>query len=335
MAAAHALGGCDSHPDIHPGLAHSATPSSKFRQDRAPRDLWRAGISHRARLGEWLACSRRGACGGRDRLLLRRARRMAPTIHSTTVDGSPGLGGGYDGRGDRRDRGNRRRTPPGERVSESSLLATSVRSHQGGELRIAARRRAREARRLGAAPARDGRHRLPRPSRSRRRRAGVVRPEVRRATRPSSSPAPSGARASCSSRARSSRARRTVRNRELATGDVEVQGGRRCASSGPPTRPPSPSPLGKGETLAVGRAASPPSLSRSAAPGAPGEHRAAPPAHAGDAQVPERARLPRDRDADSHEAHARGRARLSGAEPRAARESSTRCRSRRSSTSSC
>ena len=44
-------------------------------------------------------------------------------------------------------------------------------------------------------------------------------------------------------------------------------------------------------------------------------------------------RLPRDRDADPDQVHARGRARLPRAEPRASRASSSRCRSRRSSSS--
>jgi hypothetical protein len=43
--------------------------------------------------------------------------------------------------------------------------------------------------------------------------------------------------------------------------------------------------------------------------------------------------FPRDRDADAHEVHARGGARLPRAEPRASRASSTRCRSRRRSSS--
>ena len=42
-------------------------------------------------------------------------------------------------------------------------------------------------------------------------------------------------------------------------------------------------------------------------------------------------RLPRDRDADPREGHARGRARLPGAEPAPAGRASTRCRSRRRS----
>ena len=50
-------------------------------------------------------------------------------------------------------------------------------------------------------------------------------------------------------------------------------------------------------------------------------------------QVLRRAGLPRDRDADADEVDAGRGARLSGAEPRASRASSTRCRSRRRSSS--
>ena len=55
----------------------------------------------------------------------------------------------------------------------------------------------------------------------------------------------------------------------------------------------------------------------------------------GGAQLPRRARLHRHRDADAHALHARGRARLSRARAGCIRASSTRCRSRRSSSSSC
>ena len=48
-----------------------------------------------------------------------------------------------------------------------------------------------------------------------------------------------------------------------------------------------------------------------------------------------RQRIHRDRDAGAGEPDAGGRARLPGAEPRASRATSTRCRSRRSSSSSC
>ena len=55
----------------------------------------------------------------------------------------------------------------------------------------------------------------------------------------------------------------------------------------------------------------------------------------GHPRLPRRARLPRDRDADPGQEHARGRARLPRAQPRPPRRSSTPCRSRRSSSSSC
>ena len=53
------------------------------------------------------------------------------------------------------------------------------------------------------------------------------------------------------------------------------------------------------------------------------------------ARPPQRARLPRDRDADPHPLDARGRARLPRARPPRARRPSTRCRSPRSCSSSC
>ena len=55
----------------------------------------------------------------------------------------------------------------------------------------------------------------------------------------------------------------------------------------------------------------------------------------GGAQVPRRARLHRHRDADADQEHARRRARLPGAQPRATTACSSRCRSRRSCSSSC
>ena len=54
-----------------------------------------------------------------------------------------------------------------------------------------------------------------------------------------------------------------------------------------------------------------------------------------DARRARRARLPRDRDADPHALDARGRARLPRAGADRARAASTRCRSRRSCSSSC
>ena len=65
------------------------------------------------------------------------------------------------------------------------------------------------------------------------------------------------------------------------------------------------------------------------------QRRAAPPRGQVHPRLPGRARLPRGRDADPDQEHARGRARLPGAEPRSIPASSTRCRSRRSSSSSC
>ena len=64
-------------------------------------------------------------------------------------------------------------------------------------------------------------------------------------------------------------------------------------------------------------------------------HGAAPPDRQDDARRPRRARLPRDRDADPHALDARGRARLPRAQRACSRAPGTRCRSRRSCSSSC
>ena len=81
-----------------------------------------------------------------------------------------------------------------------------------------------------------------------------------------------------------------------------------------------------------GRAAALP-LPRPAPAAAAAQHRAAPPRDVGGPAVLRRAGLLGDRDADPDEVDARRRARLSGAEPGALRASSTRCRSRRRSSS--
>ena len=62
---------------------------------------------------------------------------------------------------------------------------------------------------------------------------------------------------------------------------------------------------------------------------------AALPRRDGGAQVPRRQRLHRHRDADAHQEHARGRARLPGAEPRARRHVLRAAADRRSCSSSC
>ena len=65
------------------------------------------------------------------------------------------------------------------------------------------------------------------------------------------------------------------------------------------------------------------------------EPAAAPPGDDGGAALPGRAGLLRDRDADARQVDARGRARLPGARRASTTAASTRCRSRRSSSSSC
>ena len=83
----------------------------------------------------------------------------------------------------------------------------------------------------------------------------------------------------------------------------------------------------------VGRHAPEVPLSRSPPHADAAEPDAAAPRHDGGAEVLRRQRLPRDRDADADEVDAGGGARLPGAEPRPPRASSTRCRSRRRSSS--
>ncbi len=75
------------------------------------------------------------------------------------------------------------------------------------------------------------------------------------------------------------------------------------------------------------------SLSRPPPPGDAEDAAAARPHHQGDARLLRRARFHRRRNADPRPQHARRRPRLSGAQPRASRQRSTPCRSRRSCTS--
>ena len=85
----------------------------------------------------------------------------------------------------------------------------------------------------------------------------------------------------------------------------------------------------------VGRSAAQVPVSRPSPSAAAAQHRPAPSHHDGDSPLFRRAGLLRDRNADPHEVHSRRRARLPGAEPRPRRQSSTRCRNRRRSSSSC
>ena len=95
-----------------------------------------------------------------------------------------------------------------------------------------------------------------------------------------------------------------------AVPDRRRRGGRRAAAAAPPhARPPARADAG--------------------------DDAAAPHDHPGDARLPQLARLPGHRDADPHPLHAGGRARLPRAGPDDARARSTRCRSRRSCSSSC
>ena len=102
-------------------------------------------------------------------------------------------------------------------------------------------------------------------------------------------------------------------NPKIATGEVEVLAREiRLLNEAktPPFQIAEDSPVSEDVRLRV-------PLSRSAAPAAAAQHRPAPPRDDGDAAVLRRARLLGDRDADSDEVDARGRARLSRAEPRA------------------
>ena len=122
-------------------------------------------------------------------------------------------------------------------------------------------------------------------------------------------------------------------NPELPTGGIEVHG-RRCRRAVDVSAP-LPFPIDDRVDRRRGGAAAstatwtcaarrPANMLAHALEGQPDRPRRAP-----------RPRLHRDRDADPDALDARGRARLPGAEPRCSRATGTRCRSRRSCSSSC
>ena len=104
---------------------------------------------------------------------------------------------------------------------------------------------------------------------------------------------------------------RARRRRDAAVPDRRGRPGRRGAAPAPPLPRPAPRPMQQRDRAAPRRSSQ-----------AMREHLNA-------------QRLPRDRDADPDALDARGRARLPRAEPGRSRARSTRCRSRRSCSSSC
>ena len=187
-------------------------------------------------------------------------------------------------------------------------------------------------RRLGPPPPRPRRARVHRPARPHRARPARLPPgRVRRGVRARAPPARRG-RAQ-RRRARSSAAIRRPSTPSCRPGEFEVRvarGGaaRRRADAAVRDR----GLLGRGRR---GGAASPP-LPRPA-PRADGARRSssATAVDRGDPRLPRRRGLPRDRDADALALDPRGRARLPRPVRAASRARSTRCRSRRSCSSSC
>ena len=118
-------------------------------------------------------------------------------------------------------------------------------------------------------------------------------------------------------------------NPKIKTGEIEV-----AATRDPPAerREDAAVPDQRGHA-GLGRDAAALPLPRPAPPAAAAEHDPAAQDDVRGAAVLRRAELPRDRNADPHQVDAGRGARLPGAEPRASRASSSRCRSRRRSSS--
>ena len=199
-----------------------------------------------------------------------------------------------------------------------------IRTHEAGALRAARRGPAGHAGRLGGAAPGPRRRGLHRPARRQRRRPGGA--ARRRTSRTSCGPS-----SACWSPARCGSRPAGNENPELPTGEIEVAAerdrgavrvrpaavpgrGRRRAERGGAAAVPVP---GHQAGRDGGRAAGP------VQGGLPGQRRDA------------RARVRQRGDAVPDQVDAGGRARLPGAGPAAARAAGTRCRSRRSCSSSC
>ena len=200
-----------------------------------------------------------------------------------------------------------------------------IRTHEAGTLRAAHAGADRHPRRLGGPPPRPRRRGLHRPARRLRRRPGrrSATTQVAHGAAQRVLPARSSARCGRGPRATRTRTCRPARSR-WSPPSVEV------------LNEAAPLPFQIDEHVEVGEEARLQLPLPRPAPARPGRGAAA--AQRGQPGRPRgaaRARLRRDRDADADPVDARGRPRLPGAGPAAARAAGTRCRSRRSCSSSC
>ena len=203
-------------------------------------------------------------------------------------------------------------------IHENHLLRPRQRSADGPD---------RDPDGLGPSPPRPWRRDLHRPARPRGPGAGRLRPRPRRDVRHRRGRAqrvlPAGDRQG---------ARAPGRHRERQPHERQDRGAVPRARGAEPQRH---AAVPARRRQPVGDHAADAPRARPAPPGDAEEPDAALPRRDGGAQVPRRAGLHRHRDADADQEHARGRARLPGAQPRARRPRSSRCRRARSCSSSC
>ena len=310
-----------------PGRAAAGRPVRRVGRPaaaRAPRsrrrEARRAGL---ARRWSWPAARSR-ASSSRPTGSARATLRSSATTGRCSRTWRPASRTTCDGRGRRADparAGHAMRPPP---------RANAFRDAWAGDLHRRARRRAGARRGLGAPPPRPRRPDLHRPARPLRHRAARLPPGGRRRGVRRRRAAALRARRQRRGRRRRARAgqrqpepRRRARSR-CSVG--EMQRARRGRDAAVPDR--------RGRSRSTRRSPAPPR-----ARPAPRRHArgagAAPRGRRADARRARRARLPGDRDADPHALDAGGRARLPRPRAHAARATCTRCRSRRSCSSSC